>query len=383
MSATQQQQPAAAPTAADARRRAAKSASESYMQLLQMIFTEKQKIEVDESQLMQHEQDAIRGMSKNTRMYALAYGGATGAAVSGLMRAINPSAFRVRHRFWAWVAPSVAWGALQGMQTGVRASTVQLLNLPESPFSDRLVTHLEEHVPDSPLLREVSPNRKRANWGIDAGPEEQRQLETGGGMRGQTDAALGAIALSRPQYPAAQQHEPPSASSDSSLDQAEVAGFDAVMTEQEPGQGGGYERSEDSTLVDTSPAPTPSAGGGSGFFGNVYGRSWSDGGSSEHPTYSSSGGADGMDGGRGNVVLSTAQGPEGRAARMAARKAERERRDRDIGLRRQHEKRAASGKSSWIESDAPGGGGGTATGNVVAENGSDDFYSQDGGMQSS
>ena len=134
------------------------------MQLLQMIFAEKKKIQASESTLMQHEQDAVSMMTVNTRMYAVGYGSATGLTVGGLMRAINPSAFRARHRFWAWVAPSVAWGALQGMQTGARTSTIALLNLPESPFADKLITHLETHVPESPLLQEVSPTRKRANW---------------------------------------------------------------------------------------------------------------------------------------------------------------------------------------------------------------------------
>eukprot|EP01043_Picozoa_sp_COSAG02_P074790 COSAG02_NODE_15132_length_1201_cov_0.927405_3_plen_236_part_01 len=192
----------AAPLPADARavevRRKA-AAGESYMQLLQMIFYEKNRIAANESTLMQHEQDAIRGITASTRMHALGYGCATGLMVGGLMRGINPSAFRVRHRFWAWVAPSVAWGALQGMQTGVRTSTITLLNLPESPFADRLVTHLEKHIPDSPLLQEVSPTRKRANWGIDAGPEAQRQADTGGSELGQAEAALGAIAVSRQQ----------------------------------------------------------------------------------------------------------------------------------------------------------------------------------------
>ena len=135
---------------ADLQRRA--NAGESYMQLLQMIFAEKKKIQASESTLMQHEQDAVSMMTVNTRMYAVGYGSATGLTVGGLMRAINPSAFRARHRFWAWVAPSVAWGALQGMQTGARTSTIALLNLPESPFADKLITHLETHVPESPLL---------------------------------------------------------------------------------------------------------------------------------------------------------------------------------------------------------------------------------------
>ena len=71
------------------------------MQLLQMIFAEKKKIQASESTLMQHEQDAVSMMTVNTRMYAVGYGSATGLTVGGLMRAINPSAFRARHRFWA------------------------------------------------------------------------------------------------------------------------------------------------------------------------------------------------------------------------------------------------------------------------------------------
>ena len=350
MSAAQASPSPADARAVEVRRKAA--AGESYMQLLQMIFYEKNRIAANESTLMQHEQDAIRGITASTRMHALGYGCATGLMVGGLMRAINPSAFRVRHRFWAWVAPSVAWGALQGMQTGVRTSTVTLLNLPESPFADRLVTHLEKHIPDSPLLQEVSPTRKRANWGIDAGPEAQRQADTGGSELAQTEAALGVIAVSRqqrlvkPQPQPVQQHEDRPRSLGSAA--SEIVGERA----QDPHEHADGSRWMEGDRAEDSPWAPLQSGDGSDFFGNVYGRAWSAGGPDDSGDLAAYGqGGDDTENGlnRDNIALSTATGPEGRAARMAARKAERERREREIALRRRNEKRAASGERSWIE----------------------------------
>lgn len=379
MSATQQASPSPSDArAAEMQRKAA--AGESYMQLLQMIFLEKQRISANESTLMQHEQDAIRGMTASTRMYALGYGCAAGLMVGGLMRAINPSAYRSRFRFWAWVAPTVAWGAVQGMQTGVRTSTITLLNLPESPFADRLVTHLEKHVPDSPLLQEVSPTRIRANWGIDAGPESQRQVDTGSEL-GQTEAALGAIAVSRQQsvvkrqplqrherqspaeparHPDPQSRVPSSLGSEDSADSVGVSDSELqfLPDSSEENTETGWELHGDRGVDALSAPPV----GSSDFFGNVYGRTWAsadgaDNSYGEHSAYgvhsaaSDEGGSDANKGvNRDSVALSTAPGPEGRAARMAARKAERERREREIFLKRRNENRVASGERAWIES---------------------------------
>ena len=339
-------------------------AGETYMQLLQMIFTEKKKIGQDESQLMQHEQDAIRGMTANTRMYALGYGGATGSAVAGLMKVINPNAFRVRHRFWAWVAPSVAWGALQGMQTGARVSTITLLNLPESPFADRLVTHLEKNVPDSPLLKEVPATRKRADWGIDAGPEVQRQAETSGSAQ-TTEAALGAIGLGRPQGGAVAERQrlgadddgmaalddelrtfgggssaSPSSASRSSSGSVGYSGESTIpddLTNEQMSWGAAESTAGSrSELAAAEPDTTPNDGGsgsGGGFFGNVYGNTWDGDGDV------SVGASDGPAGFGKPTQLSSAPGAEGRAARQAARKAEKERRGKDIATRKRHEQK--------------------------------------------
>ena len=369
MSATQQASPSPSDArAAEVRRKAA--AGESYMQLLQMIFLEKKRISANESTLMQHEQDAIRGITASTRMHALGYGCAAGLMVGGLMRAINPSAYRSRFRFWAWVAPTAAWGAVQGMQTGVRTSTITLLNLPESPFADRLVTHLEKHVPDSPLLQEVSPTRIRANWGIDAGPEAQRQVDTGSTL-GQTEAALGAIAVSRQQpvvnrqplqrherpSPAEPRHPDPQGWAPSSLgseDSDSVGVSDSTLqflaeSSEEDAEAGRQLHGDRG--VDALPEPMPPVGS-SDFFGNVYGRTWSNGADNSYGGHSAASdeSGDGASKGVNSIALSTAPGPEGRAARMAARKAERERRDREIVLKRRNENRVASGERSWIES---------------------------------
>jgi hypothetical protein len=92
--------------------------------------------------------------------------------------------------------------------------------------------------------------------------------------------------------------------------------------------------------------------GSSDFFGNVYGNTWSNGADNSYGGHSAASdeSGDGASKGVNSIALSTAPGPEGRAARMAARKAERERRDREIVLKRRNENRVASGERSWIES---------------------------------
>ena len=385
---------------ADLQRRA--NAGESYMQLMQMIFAEKRKIQASESTLMQHEQDAVSMMTVNTRMYAVGYGSATGLTVGGLMRAINPSAFRARHRFWAWVAPSVAWGALQGMQTGARTSTIALLNLPESPFADKLITHLETHVPESPLLQEVSPTRKRANWcaptdrrpplpraaqpspwrrwcgrGIDAAPEQAQQQRAATAQQQQDERLRQQVLknLRQQQQPAAQEPTPlparprgtPAVGLPSALPPSDGAGqaLSTLDTGALAGDGAAAEvANEGQTWPDGLEEPDQPArpqrrggrggsggllreehGGSGDVFGGVFGWSSGDGPEiDERPAEMGGGPAVGL-----TPEVLAAEGAEGRAARAAARRARRDQREREWASRRRQEQRVAQGQS-WIRS---------------------------------
>ena len=105
---------------------------DAYMDMLREIFTEKRKMNMGESSLMSHEQQAIANMTTYSRKYALAYGVGAGSVVAGMVNVLNKPAYRSRFRFWMWVAPSAAWGALSGLQVGAKVSTVELLNLPDS-----------------------------------------------------------------------------------------------------------------------------------------------------------------------------------------------------------------------------------------------------------
>jgi hypothetical protein len=111
-----------------------------HMKVLTTILHERQKAKLGESELAEREQAALGAMGDTVRGYAVVYGAAAGALVAGVIRGANPIAYRNRMRFWTWVGPSCCWGAYQGMQSGARAATLELLNLPDSSLAMGLVS---------------------------------------------------------------------------------------------------------------------------------------------------------------------------------------------------------------------------------------------------